>query len=147
MAVQLASCVVIQRSIDNYDPDQPDVTFTARELAEPLWVERAPGGGPHEISLDMIAIICLYNGVPGRTYTLTVALGFPEARPDSPLINRRLTWPDVWVSKYTLPIRHSFEHLRSGTYPLRFLVDGSPVGEVGIVVFWEDERGREIPLI
>lgn len=127
----MVSCTLINQEPSTFDSDAPVAFFTDADILGSIPV---PVDG--RMTIGFVAIVILDGGEPGKEFVLTSAFVFPDGR-QSFVGNRSLVWPLTRNVTLVLPvrIRTQVDVDEVEEYPLRFLVDGSPVGETRLVLF------------
>ncbi len=87
---------------------------------------------------ECVAVLSLWGGNPGDKFTITGSLVYPSGD-SAPGPVEHNEWPDSVALTKALPIEGEVPFEKGGIYKFKFLIDGEPVGELPLAIYWEDE--------
>ena len=130
---------LLDKAVDSDNVERE--TFKFNDFFTALYADRPREGRIGRIERDVTAVVTCYEGTPGREYTLSLALAYPEGSGREPLGLRQQPFvrQATFSQTLVLSLKLRFDHVESGTYYIRVLVDLEPLVEFAMPVFWSDE--------
>lgn len=134
MPIQLMSAILAQRAFKD-----PDGNWHIINPAKPLIIDPKNRAGQQvAASIDCIAAVTLWGGQEGQEFALTTGLSSPTRPAVNPSL-QRLSWGKAPSCQAFIDINLKVAFDQSGVWKMKFLVDGEPVGELPVPIFWADE--------
>lgn len=144
--IRLVGAILMQQTID-HENDRYYKNAVCSQWVESTHRPKLESGDIDAVTVPlppMVALLTIGGGAPG-THILTYAVGYPWDEPDLLMTeNYILTRDDrTWATDFHLHIPNlSVKFKGDAVYTLKFLVDGEPLGELPIMLHWDDSFPR-----
>lgn len=135
MAIQMLSGILAHQATKDKDGHYHIIDPVTPVAVPVAWRQTPPQG----IQLPVtVAILYLWNGSPGP-FQLTTSIVFPDGE-ERPANTQDVTWRDgashMRILEY-LDMKLDFRGI--GVYAIRFSIDNQVIGQLPIVLHWEDD--------